>query len=443
MIFWFCSNTLTQYQFKRRGLVLYSSLKAASCPKSAEQSTLWFPSNRTNPTQGSARLKSARRAARTLQARTEVFLLLLGPAGRFLSDVSFGDEFGSKHHHHSGIRGREYDFGKMILIFPSPRIQLWPVCTASGKQFLTTTRSCNTNAKGFQKSRRLQTRTSLLLVGYTFVINCLLAPKLDARSKQHGNVEKQRSLPVWRSKSKDSPRKQFNLAIGEGHNSVEALAWSRPSKAVGCFCSVSSNKGDLTRRTDQAFLHNAGSCHRNAPAQTGSREKSLLDDVLQSMPSFEAYPFPDVSPKDNSDSMGCASLGVAPKSVRSKFCRWPQDASLLLVTFSIPVLRSLSLNVSEMEGGHLPTMALEASSHESAGGVCVEGGTLTLISVSMQSVPIGALPSCVSGPLVASSPPDLCEDFALETFTLMSIRCLSSSRLFLLIIPSKSKKITA
>jgi len=34
----------------------------------------------------------------------------------------------------------------------------------------------------------------------------LLAPKLDARSKQHGNVEKQRSLPVWRSKSKDSPR---------------------------------------------------------------------------------------------------------------------------------------------------------------------------------------------------------------------------------------------
>lgn len=38
---------------------------------------------------------------------------------------------------------------------------------------------------------------------------------------------------------------------------------------------------------------------------------------------------------------------------------------------------------------------------------------------------------------------DLCEDFALETFTLMSIRCLSSSHLFLLIIPSNSKKITA
>lgn len=71
--------------------------------------------------------------AHMLQARTEVFLLLLGPAGRFLSDVSFGDEFGSKHHHRSGIRGREYDFGKMILIFPSPQIQLWPVCTASGK----------------------------------------------------------------------------------------------------------------------------------------------------------------------------------------------------------------------------------------------------------------------------------------------------------------------
>lgn len=50
-------------------------------------------------------------------------------------------------------------------------------------------------------------------------------------------------------------------------------------------------------------------------------------------------------------------------------------------------------------------MVVEASSHESAGGVYVEGGTLTLISVSMQAVPIGALPSCVSGPLVASSPP--------------------------------------
>lgn len=36
-------------------------------------------------------------------------------------------------HRHLGISGRKYDFRKMILIFSSAQIQLWPACNTSGK----------------------------------------------------------------------------------------------------------------------------------------------------------------------------------------------------------------------------------------------------------------------------------------------------------------------
>lgn len=48
--------------------------------------------------------------------------------------------------------------------------------------------------------------------------------------------------------------KQFNLAVGEGRCSVEALVQSLQSKVIGCFCSVSNNKSCITRRANQAFF---------------------------------------------------------------------------------------------------------------------------------------------------------------------------------------------
>jgi len=54
-----------------------------------------------------------------------------------------------------------------------------------------------------------------------------------------------------------SYRKQFNLAVGEGHSSVEELVQSVQSEVIVCFCSALSTKSCITFRTNQVFLQNA------------------------------------------------------------------------------------------------------------------------------------------------------------------------------------------
>lgn len=68
-----------------------------------------------------------------------------------------------------------------------------------------------------------------------------------------------------------SYRKEFNLAVCEGHGSVEVLVQSLQSEVIVCFCSALSTKSCITVRTNQVFLQNAVWCHRNVPAQSGSR----------------------------------------------------------------------------------------------------------------------------------------------------------------------------
>lgn len=87
-----------------------------------------------------------------------------------------------------------------------------------------------------------------------FSFSSLQAVQIKKKKEKNNLCSQYYSWSEILQKGVFSDRKQFNLAIGEGCCSLEALVQSPQSKVRGCFCSVSSNKSCITRRANQAFF---------------------------------------------------------------------------------------------------------------------------------------------------------------------------------------------
>lgn len=92
----------------------------------------------------------------------------------------------------------------VTFVIPDSRIN---TLLKSNCYILTTNKSFKMSSKGFLEILEVAEEKYLVVSQrYTFVINYSIIPELDAKSKQHWNVKRQNSLPVWGSKSKASLR---------------------------------------------------------------------------------------------------------------------------------------------------------------------------------------------------------------------------------------------